>query len=348
MDTALFDYHLPVDRIAQRPADRRDQSRLMLLDRASGAINDHLFAELPTLLRPGDLVVTNDTRVLPARLALRRLTGSQIEGLFVRAGDDGSWEMMIRGRGRIHAGEAVAVDGADGQTLVLEELRGEGLWRVRPQPAADPRELLARVGRAPLPPYIQRKKVDPQLDAEDRQRYQTVFAEQPGAVAAPTAGLHFTPELIAELKRRDIQTASLTLHVGLGTFKPVTAARVEEHRMHSERYFVSAAAAANIRHARAEGRRIVAVGTTVVRVLETLGAMRAPLHETEGETDIFIYPPFEFRVVGAMITNFHLPKSSLLMLVSAFAGREFILRAYHEAIARSYRFYSYGDACLIE
>jgi len=348
MDTALFDYHLPVDCIAQRPADRRDQSRLMLLDRASGAINDHQFAELPALLRPGDLVVANDTRVLPARLALRRLTGSQIEGLFVRASADGSWEMMIRGRGRIHVGETVAVDGADGQTLILEESLGEGLWRIRPQPAADPQELLDRVGRAPLPPYIQRKKADPQLDAEDRLRYQTVFAERPGAVAAPTAGLHFTPELIAELKRRDIQMTSLTLHVGLGTFKPVTAARVEEHRMHSERYFVSAAAAADIRHARAEGRRIVAVGTTVVRVLETLGATRAPLHETEGETDIFIYPPFEFRVVGALITNFHLPKSSLLMLVSAFAGREFILRAYHEAISRGYRFYSYGDACLIE
>ena len=348
MDTALFDYHLPVDRIAQRPADRRDQSRLMLLDRASGAIVDHQFAQLPSLLRPGDLLVTNDTRVLPARLALRRLTGSQIEGLFLQAADDGSWEMMIRGRGRIRPGETVAVAGAEGQTLVLAESLGEGLWRVRPEPHVDPQDLLARVGRAPLPPYIQRKAVDPALDDADRRRYQTIFADQPGAVAAPTAGLHFTPELIADLKRRDIQTVSLTLHVGLGTFKPVVAERIEDHRMHSERYRLPAATAKAVRNARAEGRRIVAVGTTVVRVLESLAAARAGFHEGEGQTDIFIYPPFEFRIVGALVTNFHLPKSSLLMLISAFAGREFVLRAYHEAIARNYRFYSYGDACLIE
>lgn len=348
METSLFDYHLPVDRIAQRPADRRDQSRLMLLDRATGAIEDRQFSQLPTLLRPGDLLVANDTKVLPARLSLRRLTGSQIEGLFLQAAADGHWEMMIRGRGRIHPGETVAVAGAEGQTLVLVDSLGEGLWRVRPEPAVDHQDLLRRVGRAPLPPYIQRKTSDQALDAQDRERYQTVFADQPGAVAAPTAGLHFTPELIAELKRRDILTVPLTLHVGLGTFKPVTAQRVEDHRLHGERYRLPAATATAVRNARAEGRRIVAVGTTVVRVLESLAAARAGFHQAEGETDLFIYPPFEFRVVGALITNFHLPKSSLLMLVSAFAGREFILRAYHEAISRGYRFYSYGDACFIE
>jgi len=347
MDVALFDYHLPLDLIAQRPAERRDQSRLLRLDRASGTVEHRAFGELPQLLRPGDLVMLNDTRVIPARLLLRRQSGARIDGLFLRARDDGCWEMLLRGRGRIRADEALLVEGAEGQTLLLKESAGEGLWLVLPQPGVESQELLARAGHPPLPPYIERKEVCDEIERLDRERYQTVYARQPGAVAAPTAGLHFTPEILDELRRRDIETVYLTLHVGLGTFKPVTAGQVEEHRMHGERFSLPQATAEAARRARAEGRRVVAVGTTVVRVLESV-VRCGGLRQAEGETDLFIYPPFEFRVVEALVTNFHLPRSTLLMLASAFAGREFLLRAYRAAIEQKYRFYSYGDACLIE
>ena len=347
METSLFDYHLPVDRIAQHPADRRDQSRLLRLDRASGAIEHHQFADIVRLLRPGDLLVANDTRVIPARLALRRQTGSRIDGLFLRGAPEGLWEMMLRGRGRVREGEVLAVEGAEEQSIRLAERCGGGMWRVAAEPPVDPAALLERVGRAPLPPYIRRDGRDPAADRADRQRYQTVYAEIPGAVAAPTAGLHFTPELLDALGRRDVRTAHLTLHVGPGTFKPVASERVEDHRMHGEAFHLPGATAEAVRRARSEGRRVVAVGTTTVRVLES-AACGGGLRETEGETDLFIYPPFEFRAVDALITNFHLPRSTLLMLVSALAGREFLLRAYQEAVDRGYRFYSYGDACLIE
>jgi S-adenosylmethionine:tRNA ribosyltransferase-isomerase len=346
METSLFDYHLPMDRIAQRPADSRDTSRLMHIDRASGAMADHVFSDLVTLLRPGDLLVMNDTRVIPARLALRRQTGSRIDGLFVKADEPGRWQLMLRGRGRIREGETLVVEGDEEQSVRLVTSLGDGLWQAAPEPDVDPLDLLERVGRAPLPPYIHRKQGEPALDAEDRRRYQTIYAEAPGAVAAPTAGLHFTPEVLDALAARDIRTARLTLHVGLGTFKPVATQRVEDHKMHHEWFTLPEETAGVVRQARGEGRRVVAVGTTTVRVLETL-AQRG-MAAAEGETALFIYPPFEFKAVDAMITNFHLPRSSLLMLVGAFAGRELLLRAYGEAIDRGYRFYSYGDACLIE
>jgi len=347
METSLFDYHLPVEAIAQRPVGRRDQSRLMRLNRATGTVDHHRFDGLPALLRPGDLMVLNDTRVIPARLVMRRKTGSRIEGLFLREPGQGRWEMMLRGRGRIREGEFLEVDGAQGQAILLVANRGEGIWTVQPEPAVEPLDLLSRVGRAPLPPYIDRRDDDVELDLMDAQRYQTVFARFPGAVAAPTAGLHFTPQLLDTLQQRDIRCVYLTLHVGLGTFRPVTAQRVEDHRMHQERFSVSGPTAEAIRRARIEGRRVVAVGTTTVRVLETI-ATSGELHETEGLTDLFIYPPFEFRLVGALVTNFHLPRSTLLMMVSALAGREFLLGAYSEALSKGYRFYSYGDSCLIE
>jgi S-adenosylmethionine:tRNA ribosyltransferase-isomerase len=347
MDVSLFDYWLPAERIAQRPADRRDRSRLLRLDRASGSLGHHHFVELPAILRPGDLVVLNDTRVLPARLVLRRRTGSRVDGLFVRALADGCWEMMLRGRGRIRAGETLGVEGDAAQSIELLAPGGEGLWRVAPRPAVEAADLLDRAGGAPLPPYIQRKEADAPLGRLDRERYQTVYAEVPGAIAAPTAGLHFTAELLAALASRGIETAHLTLHVGLGTFKPVTAARVEDHRMHAERFHLPGATAEAVRRARGEGRRVVAVGTTTVRVLES-AARSGGLREAEGETDLFIYPPFQFEAVDALLTNFHLPRSTLLMLVAAFAGREPLLRAYQAAIDEGYRFYSYGDACLIE
>jgi len=347
METSLFDYYLPHDRIAQHPSDRREQSRLLRIDRASGAVEHRRFLDLPRLLRPGDLLVLNDTRVLPARLTLRRGTGARIDGLFVRALADGRWEMLLRGRGRLRPGEALVVDGAAEQGMQLIERGDDGVWTVAADPAVDPAALLDRVGRAPLPPYIRRPHADEALGRADLERYQTVFARQPGAIAAPTAGLHFTPELIEDIRRREIGIAYLTLHVGLGTFKPVTAERVEDHRMHGERFSLSAATAEAVAAARREGRRVVAVGTTAVRVLEHV-AREGGFRESEGETALFIHPPFEFRAVDALITNFHLPRSTLLMLVSAFAGRELVLRAYQEAIDAEYRFYSYGDACLIE
>jgi S-adenosylmethionine:tRNA ribosyltransferase-isomerase len=347
VDTSLFDYQLPSDAIAQEPSAAREQSRLLRLDRKTGGTEDHRFIELPQLLRSGDLLVLNDTRVLPARLALRRETGSRIEALYVRSVEDGRMELLLRGRGRIREDERLQVEGAEGQTLRLLARRGEGLWLVAPEPPVTAEVLLARAGRPPLPPYIERRQTGPDQDQIDAQRYQTVYAAKPGAIAAPTAGLHFTPQLLDDLRRHEIEIACLTLHVGLGTFKPVTVERIEDHEMHAERFHVPAATAAAVMRAKAEGRRVVAVGTTTVRVLESLVRLEG-LGDISGETSIFIYPPFQFRVVDALITNFHLPRSTLLMLVSAFAGRELLLRVYHDALARGYRFYSYGDACLIE
>jgi S-adenosylmethionine:tRNA ribosyltransferase-isomerase len=347
MDTSLFDYQLPSDAIAQKPVDIRPQSRLLRLDRATGSLSHHRFLELPSLLRTGDLLVLNDTRVLPARLTLRRETGSRIDSLYVRTLTDGRWEMMLRGRGRIREGETLRVEGAEGQSLRLDANAGEGLWTATPQPPAEAPALLAKVGRMPMPPYIERREQVGDLDQLDAERYQTVYARESGAVAAPTAGLHFTTELLEELRQRGIQAAYLTLHVGLGTFKPVAAERVEDHPMHPERFHLPAATATAVSRARSEGRRVVAVGTTTVRVLESIGHAQG-LGDISGETNLFIYPPYKFRVVDALITNFHLPRSTLLMLVAAFAGREFLLSAYRAAIDAGYRFYSYGDACLIE
>ncbi|MBN2581473.1 MAG: tRNA preQ1(34) S-adenosylmethionine ribosyltransferase-isomerase QueA [Planctomycetes bacterium] len=347
MDTSLFDYRLPAEAIAQRPTNRRDASRLMRLCRTTGTIDHHRFSDLPDLLRPGDLMVLNDTRVVPARLMLRRQTGSRIEGLFLRKLDGEQWEVMLRGRGRLKESESLLIDSEPQQTLRLDTNQGEGLWIVTPQPQVEPLELLQRVGQTPLPPYIERRKSDGPTRDMDVNRYQTVFARQDGAVAAPTAGLHFTPEVFERLRERDIEQVYLTLHVGLGTFRPVTAARVEDHRMHHEQFHLPGDVAEIIHRAKSQGRRIVAVGTTTVRVLETV-ARQGPLQECRGTTNLFIYPPFEFKMVDVLVTNFHLPRSTLLMMVAAMAGREFLLRAYQEAIEKGYRFYSYGDSCLIE
>ncbi|MHC4562651.1 MAG: tRNA preQ1(34) S-adenosylmethionine ribosyltransferase-isomerase QueA [Planctomycetota bacterium] len=355
MKTSDFDFDLPPRLIAQQPLERRDASRLMVLRRNSGAVEHRTFADLPGLLTPGDLLVLNDTRVVPARFVCRRATGGKIEGLFLQEHSAGSWEVMLKGANRCKAGEELAFVGAEDTAATLEDSLGAGRWRIALRPAGPATDLLARIGRTPLPPYIRR--TDGSQEAEDRPRYQTVYADRPGAVAAPTAGLHFTDDVFAALAARGIETARLTLHVGMGTFLPVTSDRPNDHTMHAEWYDLSAETAAQLNATRRDGRRIVAVGTTSVRVLETLARDTAdpdqPFRPASGWTDIFIYPPAEFRAVDALVTNFHLPQSTLLMLVAAFCspgatdGVSTILTAYAEAVRQEYRFFSYGDAMLI-
>lgn len=342
MQVDLFDYELPPDRIAQRPASPRDASRLLVLRRRDGRIEHRTFREIGEFLRPGDVLVVNDARVLPARLLGRRTrTGGRWEGLFLRE-TDGVWELLTRTRGKPAPGETVELDRVD-WGLELLARQDSGTWIARPTRSGPTLELLEQAGRTPLPPYI-RAGVD---EPEDRERYQTVFAASPGAVAAPTAGLHFTPELLERLQESGVGLERVTLHVGPGTFQPVAVADADQHRMHSEWCRVEEAAAQRIAEARRRGGRVVAVGTTVVRTLESAVLANGRLAGYGGSTDLFIRPPFEFQAVDAMATNFHLPRSTLLMLVSAFAGRSRVLDAYREAIREGYRFYSYGDAMLI-
>jgi S-adenosylmethionine:tRNA ribosyltransferase-isomerase len=348
--TSDFNYDLPEELIAQRPLSDRAASRLMLLDRATGARSHHVFADLPALLAPTDALVLNDTRVVPARFWLRRPTGGKIEGLFLREISPGRWEVMLKRADRCKSGERLAFVGGESTHAVIESPLGEGVWRFAVEPAVGPVELLGRIGRTPLPPYIHRDKTQPDLDQE---QYQTVYAAHAGAVAAPTAGLHFTPDILAAIRARGIEELFVTLHVGLGTFQPVKADEVAQHQMHEEWYEIAAESAAGVNAARAAGRRIVAVGTTSVRVLETAADESGRVSPGGGWTKIFLYPPARFKAVGALVTNFHLPCSTLLMLVAAFCapgstdGIAMLRDAYAEAIALKYRFYSYGDAMLI-
>jgi len=341
MRTDDFDFDLPVELVAQQPVER-GASRLMVLDRCGGSVGHRTVSELPDLLGPGDLLLLNDTRVIPARLRLRRPTGRRFELLLLRRIADDRWEGLLRPSARARVGERLLLP--DGGGAYPSESLGEGRWVVRFDPPLD----LARVdhiGEVPLPPYIDR----PQGAGEaDRANYQTVYAANPGAVAAPTAGLHFNDDLLRGLGEAGVQLEFLTLHVGLGTFRPVQVEEIEDHEMHEEWYHFSDGTAAAVNAALDGGRRIVCVGTTSVRALEgALEAGEGRVRPGHGWTRIFITPGFEFRGVGAMLTNFHLPRSTLLMLVSAFAGRERVLAAYAEAIAKRYRFFSYGDAMLI-
>ena len=353
-----FDYDLPSERIAQHPPAQRDRSRLMVLRRSGGAVEHRQFADLPALLGEGDLLVLNDTRVIPAKFSCRRKTGARLEGLFLRETVEGLWEVLLKNAGRCRPGESLPMDRADGVELELRENLGQGRWRLAAHPPGQAVEILDRAGATPLPPYIRREQAPEQ--AGDRTSYQTVYASRPGAVAAPTAGLHFTRALLDELAAEGVETARVTLHVGLGTFSPVKSDDLAAHDMHAEWYELSAETADLLNTARSAGRRIVAVGTTSVRVLETVaaaarqGAEDWRFHAAGGWTDIFLYPPAGFLATDALITNFHLPQSTLLMLVAAFCspgatdGLKVILDAYAEAIRREYRFYSYGDAMLIE
>lgn len=336
-----YDYLLPPELIAQEPAGERDASRLLVLG-ADGEITHRVFREIPEFFSPGDLIVVNDTRVFPARLVGRKNgTGGGVEFLLLRPAPDGVWDVLARPAKRLREGMTVIFGDGVLRATVLE--KGEyGHARVRLESENGVDDAIDRVGKIPLPKYIHREPV-----AEDRERYQTVYARVRGAVAAPTAGLHFTPAVLGSLAARGVRSATVTLHVGIGTFRPLTDEDAGKERLHSEYCLVPAVTAEAVRLTRERGGRVFAVGTTTVRALETASHSGA-IGPFEGFTDIFIKPPYRFRSVDALITNFHLPKSSLLMLVSAFAGRERILAAYRAAVAEGYRFYSYGDAMLIE
>jgi S-adenosylmethionine:tRNA ribosyltransferase-isomerase len=341
-----YDYHLPRELIAQHPLARRSDSRLMVVHRADATIRHAHVRDLPELLSPRDTLVFNDTRVIPARLVGRRdRTGARWSGLFLTADEHGVWQILSKTRGKLEPGESISVVSWDTRrTLTLRlvaKLEG-GTWAAVPDEEGSPLEILGRVGRVPLPPYIR----DGEMVAEDADRYQTVFAAQPGAVAAPTAGLHFTPELLAQIRERGTREEFVTLHVGIGTFRPITAERLADHPMHTEWCSLSDAVASRLKETRQAGGRIVAVGTTVVRTLETAAA-GGELAPFSGPTNLFIRPPYEFDATDALLTNFHLPRSTLLILVRTFGGDRLIQRAYEQAIAERYRFYSYGDAMLI-
>ena len=350
-----FDFELPEELIAQQPPAERGASRMMLLDRATGEVKDRQFSDLVARLKLGDLLVLNDSRVIPARLYARRTlrrekekpTG-RIEVMLTEPAGENRWHALVRPGRKIAIGEHLVFPTASGEIALEADVLERGQYGDRLiefAPVDDFFGVLERIGHMPLPPYIHRDDA-----TNDRERYQTVYSQEKGSVAAPTAGLHFTPEILERLAARGVEIARITLHVGLGTFAPLRVDRVDEVRLHRERYTLNSSAADALNRAVMEQRRIVAVGTTVVRTLEHCAKQSGghPLKEHSGATEIFISPGFNFRLVQAMLTNFHLPQSSLLMLVSAFAGRENVLAAYRHAVAERYRFFSYGDCMLIQ
>lgn len=345
-DIDQYDYDLPKELIAQEPLAQRADARLLVVNRARDSIEHYHVRDLPDFLQPTDALVLNDTRVIPARLiGYRTLTRGRWSGLFLSSDEHGVWEVLGQTRGKLEAGETITLQDADQddslQLRMIAKLDG-GAWAARPEPVGDVFDLLDQVGRVPLPPYIR----GGEMQEADRTTYQTVYADKPGAVAAPTAGLHFTAPLLAKIRGKGVAISHVTLHVGLGTFRPVSASSLSEHQMHSEWGSIDEATADELRQQRELGGRIIAVGTTSVRVLET-AARDGQLRAWQGSTDLFIRPPYNFRSVDALLTNFHLPKSTLLVLVRTFGGDTLIRRAYQEAINEEYRFYSYGDAMLI-
>ena len=352
-----FDYELPEELIAQQPPVERGQSRMLVMDRAAGAVRDSQFSEFPSLLKPGDLLVLNDSRVIPARLYARRTlrrekekpTG-RIEVMLTEPAGDNCWHALVRPGRKVAIGEILVFPSPSGTIELKAEVLERGVFGdrlIRFEPVEDFYAALERIGHIPLPPYIHRDDVE-----ADRERYQTVYSRERGSVAAPTAGLHFSAAVLDEISAKGVEVARVTLHVGLGTFAPWRVERVADVHLHRERYTLPASAADALNRAVHEGRRIVAVGTTTVRTLESAAADAFKAGRTElgphsGETEIFISPGFQFRLVSALLTNFHLPQSSLLMLVSAFAGRERVLAAYRHAVAERYRFFSYGDCMFI-
>jgi len=353
MNLSDFDYELPEHFIAQHPIEPRDSSRLMILNRATQSIEHHTFRDIINYLNPGDVLVVNSTRVIPARLEAVKPTGGKAEILLLRQLDDTRWHVLVGGRG-LNEGVTVTFENADVTATITAELENSEREVTFSQPV---NTLLTQIGQMPLPPYIHEK-------LEDSERYQTVYSREEGSAAAPTAGLHFTPELLFALRDRGVQLAYSVLHVGLDTFAPVRVDKITDHKMHSERAYLSAANAKIINDAKLSGKRIMAVGTTTARTLETAAILSAggdpadpaalgdmcpwrPVIAFERDTNLFIYPGFKWRAVGALVTNFHLPKSTLMMMISSFAGREFVLEAYETAKREGYRFFSFGDAMLI-
>ena len=333
-----FDYGLPESHIAQEPAAQRDQSRLMVLNRDSNSIEHRVFSDIEHCLVPGDLLVLNDTKVFPCRLLAKKPGGGKAEIFLLTEKGVNLWEALVKG-GVAQGKRMSLVSGIEAEILAEG---ADGVRTIRFHGIRDIREALPEIGKTPLPPYIKRDTT-----SADLERYQTVYAKHAGAVAAPTAGLHFTDELLGRLRAKGVEFATVTLHVGPGTFQPVRVENIAEHRMLSEAYTITEVAAEHINRAKAGGRRVIAVGTTSVRTIETAALENGEVIAGEGSSTLFIYPGYRFKAIEGIITNFHLPKSTLLMLVSAFAGRERILAAYREAVARQYRFYSYGDAMLI-
>lgn len=342
MKLSLFDYHLPEELIAQHPLQERDQSRLMVLNRGNNEIQHARFSQLNEFLSPGDLIVLNNTKVIPARLIGRKeRTGGKVEVLLLSPKGEDRWEALIKRSNRMDLGTKIIFGDGRLKAKVLDKTDSEERL-IEFEYDGDLMNLLELFGQPPLPPYIKREPID-----ADKGRYQTIYAKKDGAVAAPTAGLHFTDALLERLKANNIDIVELTLHVGLGTFQPVRTDNIEEHRLHAEFFEMTQKTAQRINDVKASGKKIVAVGTTSVRALESSADESGNILAKSGFTDIFIYPGYKFRAIDAMITNFHLPKSTLLMLVSAFASIEFIMKAYEEAVKEKYRFYSYGDAMLI-
>ncbi|MCS7238706.1 MAG: tRNA preQ1(34) S-adenosylmethionine ribosyltransferase-isomerase QueA [Thermoguttaceae bacterium] len=345
-DINVYDFELPRRLIAQEPMPNREDARLMVVRRRRGTIAHHRVRDLPKILRPGDCLVFNDSKVIPARLVgFRTATGGRWQGLFLREEPGGFWRVLGKTRGKLRYGETLTLldlEGREDVRLSVGVRDVDGTWIVRPESNEPVEKILERVGRVPIPPYIR----DGQMIESDRERYQTVYARRPGSVAAPTAGLHFTHRLLAELRETGIELCWVTLHIGLGTFKPIESQHISQHKMHAEWGEIDEVTVEKILACRQRGGRVVAVGSTSLRILET-AAREGELKPFRGETNLFIRPPFEFKIADGLFTNFHLPRSTLLVLVYTFGGFELMRRAYQEAIREEYRFYSYGDAMLI-
>lgn len=339
MKVSDFNYELPEDLIAQVPIEGRDSSRLMVLNKTTNEIEHKIFKDIIDYLQPGDCLVRNNTKVIPARLYGKKETGANIEFLLLNNIEKDIWETIVRPGNKLHTGTKVIFGDGLLEAKVLDTMPG-GTRKVEFHYKGIFNEILDKIGLMPLPPYIHET-------LKEKDRYQTVYAKFDGSAAAPTAGLHFTNDLLEKIKEKGIQIANVTLHVGIGTFRPVKEEEVEKHDMHSEHFYIKKEDAEKINNAKRSGHRVIAVGTTSCRVLETIADEKGFVKETEGDTKIFIYPGYKFKCLDALITNFHLPQSTLLMLVSALAGKEYILKAYQEAVKEKYRFFSFGDAMLI-
>ncbi len=340
MELSEFNYYLPEELIAQTPIDKRDESRLMVLDRKTGEIEHKVFKDIIDYLRPGDCLVRNNTKVIPARLYGKKDTGANVEFVLLKNLEGDIWEAMVRPGNKLHKGAKVIFGKGILQAEILETLQ-DGTRKVKFTYEGIFNEILDQIGLMPLPPYIHES-------LKDNDRYQTVYAKYEGSAAAPTAGLHFTKELLNEIEKKGIQIANVTLHVGIGTFRPVKEKNIEDHHMHTEHYYIKKEDAEKINSAKLSGNRVIAVGTTSCRTLETVADDKGLVKECEGDTGIYIYPGYKFKCLDGLITNFHLPESTLLMLVSALAGKDHIMKAYEEAVKEKYRFFSFGDAMFIK